>query len=59
MDQFTTCDHKWNGNESENPLLISNFTKNVDFFFLNHLSGKKNHGQPTKHNFLAKYAEIA
>ena len=23
--------HLWNGNESENPFLISNFTKNDDF----------------------------
>ena len=23
--------HFWNGNESENPLLISNFTKNAEF----------------------------
>ena len=47
--------HFWIGNESENLFLISNFTKNYDFFFLNGKTTlfwlKTFLGQLTKHNF--------
>ena len=44
----------WNGNESENPFLISNFTKNNDLFekmVKNTFVVKEILGQRTKHNF--------
>ena len=53
--------HFWNGNESENPFLISNFTKNYNFLrkwqkitFL----VKTILGQPTKHNFELKMLKL-
>ena len=51
----------WNGNESENPFLISNFTKNYIFFFendKNHFSGKKNSWTAYKNNFEFKELKL-
>ena len=50
----------WNGNESANPFLISDFTKNDNFLrkWQKSLFWEKNLGQPTKHNFELKVLKL-